>query len=554
MCIISFQTAAVFLAFTVSISKCDPVYVKLREGVLHGSTITSDTGIKYEVFKGIPYAKPPIGPLRFKAPQPYGPIKGSFHADKDRPVCPQLDPVSGRFVGDEDCLTLNVFVPEKDQDRPDKKYPVVIFIHGGSFQYGTGSSEVYKPFKFLEREVIVVTFNYRLGALGFLSTLDDIAPGNFGLLDQVETLRWVQQNIGAFGGDVNQITLFGQNAGATSALYHLLSPLSKGLFQRAIAISGAPTCDVSLQKDPVKWATELGIKLDCYVASSNTLLDCLRKRLPEELVSKAAELHDFAHYPLIFLPVVERIHKDNGDFLPDTPVNLLKEARIHRVPVILGANRYEGLQFYQNTVKSNSTSREVFFEETLPAILKATTYYKHNIKAIGAALKKEYYSEINMEDDIQFENVTQDLLADLLVRRCMLQTGKYLSESGWPTYMYVNDDPSWENSLVQDHFYPDDLKYLFLKSDGSDATDTETESKRERILLTMWTNFAKTSMPTPTKSHDVPLTWIPMNPGKIRYLKVDAKPEIIEGYLTRRMKFWDVKVPKVEAGGSKDEL
>jgi para-nitrobenzyl esterase len=195
------------------------------------------------VYRGLPYAAPPVGPLRWREPQPAVPWSGVRAATSFGPACPQKPGLSLEGGGDpgalsEDCLYLNVWQPVASATPR----PVMVWLHGGALIFGAGSLALYDGAALARQGVVVVTVNYRLGPLGYFvhPALERAAPGgpaNFGLLDQIAALRWVQQNIAAFGGDPQQVTVFGQSAGAQSVLALMASPLARGLFQRAIAQS-----------------------------------------------------------------------------------------------------------------------------------------------------------------------------------------------------------------------------------------------------------------------------------------------------------------------------
>lgn len=176
-----------------------------------------------------------------QAPQPVIPWSGIRKAIKHGPVCPQVDIFHNKFIpGEEDCLFLNVYSPDLTPKEP---LPVMVLIHGGGYKTGSGNVNHYGPDFLVQHGVIVVTLNYRLEALGFLCLDNEDVPGNAGLKDQVAVLRWVQKNIVNFVGDPNNVTVFGESAGSASIGYHLVSPMSKGLFKRAIFMSGTPFND-----------------------------------------------------------------------------------------------------------------------------------------------------------------------------------------------------------------------------------------------------------------------------------------------------------------------
>ena len=202
----------------------------------HGAWLDAPNS-KYASFQEIRYALAPTGNLRFKSPSKYLP-SGIYDVSNESTVfCPQMNQnLDGSFTldGVEDCLFLNVYVPKKAIDDQDLKLPVMVFIHGGSLITGSGNFRDYGPLHFMDKNVILVTINYRLGPFGFFFMGDEMVSGNAGLKDQVMALQWVQDNIQSFGGDPNSVTIFGESAGSFSVSVHILSPLSVHLFHRAI--------------------------------------------------------------------------------------------------------------------------------------------------------------------------------------------------------------------------------------------------------------------------------------------------------------------------------
>merc|ERR1711981_1400728 len=208
--------------------------------------------------------------LRFRPPAPALAWEGVREATSLPSACPQ-NPPGGKFEGSEDCLYLNVFTRHLN---PEAKRPVIVFIHGGAFTYGSVNTATGQYM--LEQDMVLVTLHYRLGPLGFLTTEDSAAPGNIGLHDQVAALRWVQTHIGQFGGDPALVTLVGMSDGGASVNYLQLSPQTDGLFQRAAALSGWANIP-----NQAKTAKALAEALACPTSPSSALLDCLRgKHLP----------------------------------------------------------------------------------------------------------------------------------------------------------------------------------------------------------------------------------------------------------------------------------
>jgi len=225
------------LIFFISYQGANNATVQTKNGPISGKT---EAGVR--IYLGIPFAAPPVGDLRWKPPQPVKSWKKVRDCTEFGPACPQPKARPNLGKTSEDCLYLNVWTPAKSADE---KLAVMVFIHGGAFLVGAGSEKIYDPINIVKKGVVAVTINYRLGPFGFLAhpLLAKESPhgvsGNYGFIDQVAALKWVKQNIAAFGGNPNNVTIFGESAGALSIATHMISPLSKGLFHRAICESGA---------------------------------------------------------------------------------------------------------------------------------------------------------------------------------------------------------------------------------------------------------------------------------------------------------------------------
>ncbi|RXG60242.1 Venom carboxylesterase-6, partial [Armadillidium vulgare] len=245
---------------------------------------------------GIPYAEHPVGKLRFKDPV-LKLLDGVLDGTKMPVSCLQTDffdiitddTKSVTINGREDCLQLNVFTTAPNQQE---KLPVMVYIHGGGFI--SGGATYYHPYYLLNRDIVLVVIQYRLGIFGFLSTEDSVIPGNMGLKDQQLALKWVKENIESFGGDSNKITIFGGSAGGASVNYQILSPGSKGLFRRAILQSGTSLCPWASNKNHRKFATEAGREFGCDI-DSEKYLECMQNVNPYYLVL-AAEKTNVSFY------------------------------------------------------------------------------------------------------------------------------------------------------------------------------------------------------------------------------------------------------------------
>ncbi|KAL1399864.1 hypothetical protein pipiens_007889 [Culex pipiens pipiens] len=299
----------------------------------------------YYAFEGIPYAKAPLGELRL-APSVVNDARWEEPRDATEPgpVCLQWSHfVEGedRSTGEEDCLFMNVYTTSVGV--LEEPLPTIFFIHGGAFMFGSG--DFYKPDNLLRKPMVLVTFNYRLGPLGFLSTEDDVIPGNYGLKDQVTALRWIRSNIEAFGGHADNITIVGYSAGSASVQLHYLSPMSRGLFKNGIGHSGSALNPWVLAEDSAKKAQLIATTVGCPTTSSTKMLQCLREKPALDIVRAVGPLFRYLYNPFSPLGVViEKQSKNNPrPFLADHPYKLMKSGKYFHVPLILSVNEAEGL-------------------------------------------------------------------------------------------------------------------------------------------------------------------------------------------------------------------
>ena len=445
-------------------------------------------------FLGIPYAKPPVGALRWMPPQPVAKWTAVRRAYKFGPTCAQvttLGPFAGPPNSNEDCLYLNVFTPDAKA-----KLPVLVWIHGGG--YFDGASNDYDPTKLVTKgKLVVVTLNYRLNLLGFMAhpalNAEGHAFGNYGLMDMQAGLRWVQRNIAAFGGDPNNVTLGGQSAGAGATAANVFSPGAKGLFHRAIFQSGGYTPFV-----PKSVAEDKGKKFAAAAGcTSGDVAKCLRA-LPaakiEALAGTASEIS-----PLITNPMVD------GAVIPEQEIDLIRAGKFNKMPIMMGTTRDEG-NFNNGILQYFKKDRAALTEADYRGYLQRTyggnagpggsppAYAKDTIDKVVAR-----YPVSKAGAQMAWDAAHSDMLA------CR---GQYTAEAfsaHVPVYMYLFDDRTAQTYFPKMPgfqplaYHTADIAYVFTGYHGGPQgvpfTLTATQSKLSDSMVTAWANFARGGNP-----------------------------------------------------------
>ncbi|XP_044731323.1 juvenile hormone esterase-like [Chrysoperla carnea] len=518
------------------------VILEIEQGKLCGRIAKDLNGSDYKSFQGIPYAKPPVGNLRFKAPEPPEPWEDEiFDAKVERSPCYQSNFRPGeKFIGSEDCLFLNVFTPKLPDESPEK-LPVMVFIHHGGFFAGSSSADTFGPEFLVAKNIVLVTFNYRLGFLGFLCLKDPTCEvtGNAGLKDQTAALRWVQKNISAFGGDKNNVTIFGESSGGVSVTFHLLSPLSKGLFHKAISQSGTALDPWALQ---VRHDYEFIHLLDCKSTDDREILKFLQNQKLEDIMVAqrtvaAPEAQAFCEFCDASPNVEPNIP---SAFITDTPENLLREGRFNQVPTIIGLNDKEGLLM-------NSTVFNVFKKcwfdngQLVPGYLQEKLEWKQDIENANNKIK-EFYKITDIES-------TTDYWTDVLFAYKIAKFTKALaSKSNQPVYYYLFrisiDSMKMESKIHNWEPYDgaahtEELPYLFKQILTPEILPGTPEELGIHIMTTLWTNFAKSGNPNPVESDHINIEWKPFTPYYENYLDIDLKPQLKHALFKERIQFWD---------------
>uniref|UniRef100_A0A182QQQ3 Carboxylic ester hydrolase n=1 Tax=Anopheles farauti TaxID=69004 RepID=A0A182QQQ3_9DIPT len=578
-------TLAAELALFVVIISCVSITArtsdKLKVTLPHGGTLVGRflhtySGKGILAFLGVPYAKPPLQDLRFKAPVPLGGWVGEQMAITDAPLCTQRDPYrrDEAISGVEDCLHLNVYVPERPRsertDAVSGRYPVMVFFHGGGWQCGSGTRSFYGPDFLLEHDVIYVGANFRLGPLGFLSTEQEDCPGNNGLKDQNLVLRWIHDNIASFGGNPDSVTVFGESAGGASGTYHMMSPLSKGLFHRVISQSGVNLDAWAQPAHPgvaQARSIRLGQMLNCTQGVDGRfaeMLNCLRRVPADEVTKKFYDFYTWDTDPMIpFPPVVE----------PDLPgAFITKHPRDEYGPHALALPWMTGLTQDEGALKSASLINVPELRESLNDhwndALPVSLYYDHHDldrqRQITNQINNFYFNNqqlvkateqnlTNLYSDAWFVAGMDEYLRIRLLGSERRPSGATVG----PTYVYLFAQKASASFTEifeggKENYYgvchAEELQYLFpiAKDLFHTAIPTEDELEVRRIITKLWVNFARTGNPTPPEETNGPVpVWPPADRFPLRYLRIgslnSAQESLVAletGLFEERTAFW----------------
>ncbi|BFF93859.1 venom carboxylesterase-6 [Drosophila madeirensis] len=515
-------------------------------GKIRGTILPSQSGRNFFAFRGIPYAKAPVERLRFKAPEPVEQWYDVFDATFDGPKCPQPGLVSDDVS--EDCLRLNVYTKElPNESQPNVRRPVIVFIHPGGFYSLSGQSKNFAgPQYFMDRNLVLVTFNYRLGSLGFLATGTKEAPGNMGLKDQVQLLRWIKLHISRFGGDPNVVTLLGYGAGAMAVTLHMVSPMSRGLFHRAIVMSGAATGQWTLPEHQMEVAMRQATLLNCPTDNTTEMIDCMRGKHYLEYANSLPRMFDFGrNNPLIlWKPVVE---PDFGQerFLVESPVQSYQNDDFMKVPVITGMTKDEFVGPALSILQSPSllSTLNANFETLAPIFF---LFNESNPRAGNISLElREHYFQQEPIDANRSLAALSSLYSDALtgfgihrfVHLAARSTKVYyyrFAYQGGRSHIYYPEDAPYG---VVHH---DDLMYLFVEPSISRMfTEDDDEFRMVDIMVRMFSAFAYKGDPNkPTDSALRDIRWRPFSFKKRYYLDIGDQLILHENLNSERYEIW----------------
>ncbi|GAB6030744.1 hypothetical protein CHUAL_007595 [Chamberlinius hualienensis] len=511
--------------------------VNTNQGQIQGTKFTSTCGRQANAYLGIPYGKIV---KRFQEAVPASPWTGVLDATKDAPPCLQY-PVQFHkpleIFGQEDCLTLNVYTPERGSPNSPGPWAVMVWFHGGGFVEGQAAMSLYGPQRLLNKDIVLVIMNYRVGPFGFLSTGDEASPGNYGLLDQNLALRWVQENIGAFGGNPSRVTITGESAGGASVTYHILSPLSNGLFQAAIHQSGSAICPWASQPHPLEIAKNVAGDplLNCPTENTSEMIECLRNADPIAIVNVTAKSGPAA-LPFTSGPVVE--NKINGRFITENPLTLLEQGRFNKVPVMSAVSEDEATSLFVFLgFIDGSKSYKPSEEEVNGYIAAVAGLTPKDSKKLNKITEKYFHwVDYNNPDEIRLRKI--QLGSDAYFKSCTDLTAKLLATNGVPVYYYVFDFASTGTAVSNFTGKPDVghgiiLLYLFNMTIWNPSIYTDDDKIVSAKLIDYWTHFMDTEQPT-----DNQLEWPPTAPAPLIYMNIGLQQTLGENYEADKVKFW----------------
>lgn len=485
----------------ISAYAADVDTIRVDGGLISGAV---EDGVN--VYRGIPFAAPPVGDLRWKAPQPVVDWDGVRACTEFKTDCPQAPYPKGSLYyreprpQSEDCLFLNVW----STAEPGEKQPVMVWIHGGGFTRGAGTTEAYDGTQLAKKDVVLITINYRLGVFGFLAHPELTAEsehnssGNYGTLDMIAALEWVQRNVEQFGGDPENVTIFGESAGSWAVNVLVASPLAKGLFHRAIGQSGGSfgsMTHLSESDGDNMSAEEMGVAFGAAAGADS--LDEMRALSADQLLATFTSNSDGRQFR-------SRAIVD-GWFLPKTVAEIFAAGEHNDVPSILGSNRDESSAFMA------------------PGMLPKT------VEAYETAMRERYGDDFDAFAKVYPVSGPED------IRDVVIQSGSDstfgISMRTWARMMKHGDSPAYlyyftrvpqvPNSEFYGAFHAAEILYAFDNLHQREGVYTDVDHALAEVISGYWVNFAKTGDP----NGDGLPRWNPYNEDNEPYMDLGTMPK-----------------------------
>ncbi|CAH0557834.1 unnamed protein product [Brassicogethes aeneus] len=561
--------------------------ITLKQGTLQGIVVEPKINRalpSVEQYRGIPYAAAPVGDLRFMPSGSAPSWFGTKYADTYGPVCPQQFPDEKIMAPErrayflrlkeylqnqsEDCLYLNIYSPYQGDGTNPRKYPVMIFLHGESFEWNSGNpydGSVLAGYG----KVIVVTLNYRLGILGFLKAgVDDFAKSNFGLIDQIAALLWVKDNIAAFGGDPSAVTLFGHGTGAVCASLLMLSPLhgTQMLFQRAILMAGTALADWALAGNPRAVTYQVSQALNCQF--QDDFAACLRRKPLAEIMNVGAKT---SAYKTRFGPVVDSV------VVPNDPKKSMAQYSdiFKRFELMYGVSELESVHLL-GPVELTHGMLEKERDEELRSYVRSRCEMEPEL-CLARTLAEYTQPEFALND----ENIPQpkstgqepdratlardallDILSDARTVAPIVQTARYHAALNLQSYFYVFAHKTSSKEYIRNKSYNgDELPYVFgVPLDGPKFHFVDHYNEKEQlfseIIMMYFSNFAYTGNPNVPRKNEFyssrpadwfqfDVEWPEFDIKQERYLQLKIPPQYAEHYRSREMIYWNDVFPEL---------
>ncbi|KAJ8734928.1 hypothetical protein PYW08_014178 [Mythimna loreyi] len=502
--------------------------VRIQQGEVRGR---KDPEGGLYAFLNIPYATAPTGTDRFKAPYPAPVWLQPLEAVDKGIICIQT---TSHFIDvtsktmQEDCLVANVYVPDTDE----KNLPVIVYVHGGAFEFGYGNMLTFNHLV-KSKKVIVVNFNYRLGVHGFLCLGSEHAPGNAGLKDQVALLRWVNKNIASFGGNPNDVTIAGYSAGSVSVDLLMLSKSAEGLFNKVIPESGASVAYIAVQIDPLENAKTFAKILNFTNVDDFHALEEFYKNTPLQILQKSTFL-DRKDATVLFSPCVER--KISGEvFLDDSPVNIIKKGKYKKVPILIGTSNMEGSLQIRNIEKFKQSMNEKY-ADFLPADLQFESEEEKD--EIAGKVKEFYFGDKPVGENTILPYV--DYFGDITFDYPTLRSVKLHVEAGHDQiylYEYSFVDESTPVVPFTGVRRAGHCSQTMAVSDGDEGSLSEEFKQMKATTREMWLNFAIHGKPVPEGS-SLP-TWPPAGADGSPFMSLGKQIKLGGVFLGERGQFWE---------------
>ncbi|CAJ1069563.1 bile salt-activated lipase-like [Xyrichtys novacula] len=516
--------------------------VKTEGGLVEGKNHWMGLFSSVDVFKGIPFADVPG---KWEKPKPHPGWDGVMKATKYRDRCLQITMLQRDTRGSEDCLYLNIFVPQGR--KLSSSLPVMVYLFGGAFLLGASNDaailgdSLYDGKEMADRgKVIIVSVNYRVGPLGFLSTGDSRMPGNYGLWDQHAAIAWVRRNIEAFGGNPDNITIFGQSAGAASVSYQMLSPYNKGLFRRAITQGGVALSPWALQRNPMALTKKVARKVGCWRTNEDDMITCLKMSDPIGLTMAGKIDVLLILGKGVVMDLLEFAPAIDGDFIPDEPSKLFHNAG--HFDYLAGVNSMDGHIFAGVDVPTINMRNTTTVGEVRSLLIGLT---KDKGNAAVSSAYSLYSSHWGSTPD---PGVVKKTVADIETDFLFLvptQTAIQLhanNTNGASTYSYLFNMktriPGFPRWVEAEH--AEDLQYLFGKPFATPIVYFPRHRDLSRYMIAYWTNFAKTGNPN-TGENKVPVAWPPFTKYHQPYLTINhkmSKSSVSYNLRSEYVKYW----------------